>query len=338
MNTYVFKRVVRLYKVSVVVPVYNSEKYLRKCVDSILAQTLKDIEIILVDDGSTDQSGAICDEYARKSNVKVVHQKNSGPAITRNNGINLATGEYIGFVDSDDYIAPEMYEDLYNIANLKNIDIVTCGYNIVQGEKIIPKSIPLEPECIFDEIEIKKILCKANEKHLLWFPVKSIYRAEIVHKNNILFPNLNNGEETIFILESMLNSKSMYYIDKPYYNYVQTPDSLTRVKYKENYTERLETLYKLKMETYKRHKFSGYEADAYKYTMEHTLPLLLTNEMAHKASVVEKIKVFKVMRNSEMLKHAFKNCSVNVIKSKLKYMALLLKWKLYLPLAILTSL
>lgn len=79
-------------------------------------------------------------------------------------------------------------------------------------------------------------------------------------------------------------------------------------------------------------------ADTYKYTMEHTLPLLLSNEMAHKASIVEKIKVFKVMRNSEMLKHAFKNCSVNVIKSKLKYMALLLKWKLYLPLAILTSL
>lgn len=329
---------IRMYKISVVIPVYNSEKYLRKCVDSILAQTLKEIEIILVDDGSTDQSGAICDEYAKNPNVKVVHQKNSGPAITRNNGIHLATGEYIGFVDSDDYIDPEMYEDLYNIASLKNIDIVTCGYNIVQGENITPKSIPLEPERIFDEAGIKKILYKANEKHLLWFPVKSIYRTEIVHKNNILFPNLNNGEETIFILESMLNSKSMYYIDKTYYNYVQTPDSLTRVKYKENYTERLETLYKLKMETYKKYKFSGYEADTYKYTMEHTLPLLLSNEMGHKASFTEKMKVLKEMRNSEMIKQAFKNCSVNVIKSKLKYMALLLKWKLYLPLAILTSL
>lgn len=328
-----------MFKISVVIPVYNSENYLRACVDSILAQTLKEVEIILVDDGSTDQSATICDEYASKNpNVKVIHQKNSGPAIARNNGIQHAEGEYIGFVDSDDYIAPEMCEDLYNIASLNNIDIVTCGYNIVQGEKIVPKSIPLEPECIFDETEIKKILSKANEKHLLWFPWKSIYRTEIVHKNNILFPNLNNGEETIFILESLLNSKSMYYRDKPYYNYVQTPDSLTRVKYKENYIERLETLYRLKLETYKRYKFSGYEADTYKYTMEHTLPLLLSNEMAHKASIVEKIKVFKVMRNSEMLKHAFKNCSVNVIKSKLKYMALLLKWKLYLPLAILTSL
>lgn len=338
MNTYVFEKVIKVYKISVVVPVYNSEKYLRRCVDSILAQTLKEIEIILVNDGSTDQSSTICDEYAKNQNIKVIHQKNSGPATARNVGIQSATGEYIGFVDSDDYIAPEMYEALYNRANMDNIDIVTCGYNIVEGTKVTTKSIPLEPNRIINKTELNKLLCTANGKHLLWFPWKSIYRTEIVHKNNILFPNLNNGEETIFILECLLNSKSMYYRDKPYYNYVQTPDSLTRVKYKENYIERLETLYRLKMETYKRYKFSGYEADSYKYTMEHTLPLLLSNEMAHKASVVEKIKVFKVMRNSEMLKHAFKNCSVNVIKSKLKYMALLLKWKLYLPLAILTSL
>lgn len=332
-------RVIKVYKVSVIVPVYNSEKYLRKCVDSILAQTLKEIEIILVDDGSTDQSGVICDEYANaNSNVKVIHQENSGPATARNVGIQSAIGEYIGFVDSDDYIAPEMYEELYNRANLDDIDIVTCGYSIVQGEKITPKSIPLEPERILEKLEIKKILCKANEKHILWFPWKSIYRTKIVHKNNILFPNLNNGEETIFILESMLNSTSMYYIDKPYYYYVQTPNSLTRVKYKENYTERLETLYKLKIEVYKKYNFAGSEADAHKYTMEHTLPLLLSNEMAHKTSIKEKIKAFKAMRNSEMLKQAFKNCSVKVIKSKLRYMALLLKWRLYLPLALLTNL
>lgn len=327
-----------MYKISVVVPVYNAEKYLRRCVDSILAQTLKEIEIILVNDGSTDQSSMICDEYAKNQNIKVIHQKNSGPATARNIGIQSATGEYLGFVDSDDYIAPEMYEALYNRATLDNIDIVTCGYNIVEGTKITAKSMPLEPNRIINKTELKKLLCTANENHLLWFPWKSIYRTEIVHKNNILFPNLNNGEETIFILESMLNSKSMFYIDKPYCYYVQTPDSLTRVKYKEDYLERLERLYLLKVETYKKYDLSGYEADTYKYTMAHTLPMLISNEMSHKSSVSEKIKAFKEMRNSIMIKDAFNSCSVKVIKSKLRYMALLLKWRMYLPLAILTSL
>ena len=327
-----------MYKISVVVPVYNNEKYLSKCVDSLLAQTLKEIEIILVNDGSTDQSGAICDEYAKNPKVRVVHQENRGPAIARNNGIQLATGEYIGFVDSDDYVSSEMYEELYSIASCNNIDIVTCGCNIIQGENIMPKSIPLEANRIIDKREIDKLLCTANEKHLLWFPWKSIYRTEIVHNNNILFPNLNNGEETIFILESMLNSKSMYYIDKPHYNYVQTPNSLTRVKYKENYLERLEKLYLLKVETYKKYDSSGYEADTYKYTMTHTLPMLISNEMSHKANILEKMKAFREMRNSIMIKDAFNGCPVKAIKSKLRYMALLLKWRMYLLLAVLTSL
>lgn len=331
-----------MYKISVIVPVYNSERYLRRCVDSILAQALKEIEVILVDDGSTDSSSLICDEYAKNPNVKVIHQKNSGPAITRNVGIQHATGEYIGFVDSDDYIAPEMYENLYAIACENDIDIVTCSYNVVEekseASKITHKDVQLPRDRIINQAEFQKLVCTANETRILWFPVKSIYRAEIIKSNNISFPNLNNGEETVFILECILNSKSMYYIDKPYYYYVQTPNSLTRVKYKENYLERLEKLHWLKDGVYKKYNISGYEADMYRYTMEHTLPLLLSNEMARKSSIKEKVKLFKAMRNSEMLKQAFNGCSVNVIKSKLKYMALLLKWKLYLPLALLANL
>ena len=108
-------------KVSVIVTVYNVEKYLNKCVDSLLAQTLSDIEILLVDDGSTDGSGRICDDYAGKdSRVRVIHKENGGVSSARNKGLFEASAEYVGFVDSDDYVAEDMYECLYS--NLKKED------------------------------------------------------------------------------------------------------------------------------------------------------------------------------------------------------------------------
>ena len=116
-------------EVSIIVPVYQVEKYIRQCVDSILAQTFTDFELILVDDGSKDQSGKICDEYARMdTRVKVIHKENGGAADTRNRGVNQAVGNYVMFVDSDDYLAPTMLECLYrNILN-ENADIAACNY------------------------------------------------------------------------------------------------------------------------------------------------------------------------------------------------------------------
>lgn len=112
-------------KVSIVVPIYNVEKYLKNCVDSLLNQTLEDIEIILVDDGSPDKSGEIADEYMRnEKRIKVVHQSNAGLGPARNSGMAVATGEYIGFIDSDDWTQPEMFERLYEAAVLENADIV----------------------------------------------------------------------------------------------------------------------------------------------------------------------------------------------------------------------
>ena len=116
-------------EVSIIVPVYQVEKYIRQCVDSILAQTFTDFELILVDDGSKDKSGQICDEYARMdTRVKVIHKENGGAADTRNRGMDQAVGNYVMFVDSDDYIAPTMIECLYqNILN-ENADIAACNY------------------------------------------------------------------------------------------------------------------------------------------------------------------------------------------------------------------
>ncbi|MBA1325633.1 glycosyltransferase [Enterococcus faecium] len=109
---------------SIIVPVYKVEKYLRKCVDSILAQTFTDFEVILVDDGSPDNSGKICDEYAEKDNrVRVIHKENGGLSSARNAGIDVARGKYLGFVDSDDYIDEDMYEILYENLKIHDADI-----------------------------------------------------------------------------------------------------------------------------------------------------------------------------------------------------------------------
>lgn len=119
-------------ELSIIVPVYKVEKYLHKCIDSILNQTFRDFELILIDDGSPDNCGAICDEYAAKDGrIKVIHQENAGVSAARNAGLDIATGTYLGFVDSDDWIEPEMYEKLVDAIRENNRDVAICGVSYV---------------------------------------------------------------------------------------------------------------------------------------------------------------------------------------------------------------
>lgn len=326
-----------MYKVSVIIPVYNAEKYLKKCIDSVLSQTLKEIEIILVDDGSTDNSSQILDEYAKKhNNLKVIHQQNSGPAKARNVGIENATGEYIGFVDSDDYLASNMYELLYNTAINNDVDIVTSNYYTVKNSKEVPSSnFKISSNQIIVKDEILKLVTDANESRILWFGWKSIYKSKIIKSNKIIYPPLKLGEETVFVLDCLLSSNSMYYIDKPFYYYEQTPNSLTRIKYKEDLLSQLNGLYFAKKEIYEKHNYNLYHRDLNQYTMKHTIPMLISNELNSKTGFFKKIKTYKQIRNSEMIKNAYKHCSISLINSKLKYLAILLKLRMYFVLAIL---
>lgn len=132
-------------EISIIVPVYKAEKYLHECVESILNQDFNDFELILIDDGSPDQSGAICDEYAiRDHRVKVVHKSNGGASSARNRGIEIASGKYIGWVDADDVISMDMYRTLHDLINQYNADIVECQYYEVRGKKVV-KSGPDNP-------------------------------------------------------------------------------------------------------------------------------------------------------------------------------------------------
>ena len=156
--------------ISVIVPVYNVERYLAQCVDSILSQTHKDLEIILVDDGSSDGCGAICDEYAKRdSRVIVIHKANGGASDARNAGLAVCTGDYISFIDSDDYIAPDMYEFLVAFAEKEDLDIAMCGMTRV------------EPDC--------KVLSKKFAPMILTDPNEMIYQV-FVNPNELSMPGV----------------------------------------------------------------------------------------------------------------------------------------------------
>lgn len=125
--------------ISIIVPIYNVEKYLPKCIESIINQTYTDLEILLIDDGSTDNSGLICDKYASIDNrIRVIHKKNGGLSDARNVGLDICKGKYISFIDSDDYIELTMYEKMIKIMINQKVDIVSCNYNHIYNNNKIP--------------------------------------------------------------------------------------------------------------------------------------------------------------------------------------------------------
>ena len=178
-----------MIKVSVIMPVYNSEKYLKNAIDSVLNQSLKEIELICIDDGSTDKSGEICDMYAKKdSRVRVIHQKNRGLCNARNVGIKIARGEYIGFCDNDDKCLPKMLEDNYLLAKAENADVVRFQRlqirNQKNGKKILRKLDRFNKITLRKKDIWKKYLMLINAGQGIW---NGIYKRELVRDNKILF-------------------------------------------------------------------------------------------------------------------------------------------------------
>lgn len=228
-------------KVSIIVPIYNSEKYMNKCIESILNQTLTEIEIILVNDGSTDNSGKIIDNYAKKDKrIKVIHQENSGPSVARNKGINIAKGKYIGFVDSDDYIESTMYEELYNNANNRNTEVAMCSYNekYLYNETEYVVKAKLDSGKVYDKEEIKHNVISTfsrNDNYGFYSLCNKLYLKEWLLKENLTIDtNRDHGEDWWFNINVFSKLRSFVYIDKALYNYVHSNNNSLMVKYREN--------------------------------------------------------------------------------------------------------
>ena len=216
-------------KVSVIVPVYNSEKYLHKCIDSLLNQSLNEIEIILVNDGSKDTSGQICEDYAMKNdNIIVVHLENGGPARARNTGIKIAKGEYLAFCDSDDYVHSDMYEKLYNNAKMYNCDISMCGIAYDFGDRVVLKNFKYN-RFYKNRDEVKTILKGIYDCDYdgIAGPTNKLYRKSIVVDNNVVFDeSMIRGEDFWFNFGCLKVANTLSYIDECLYYYYQNESSI----------------------------------------------------------------------------------------------------------------
>ena len=204
-----------------IVPIYNTEKYLAQCVDSILNQTYRNLEVILVDDGSTDNSPAICDDYARKDGrVRVIHKGNSCAGVARNAGLDVAKGELIGTVDSDDYIRPDMYEKLYALMVENDADISVGEFErIDEAGNIIPMTgNRMPPEVLSNEQAIERLLfCKSGHYIFMW---NRLYRAKIF--KDIRFPEGSRHDDTATAHRILWTSRKTAVTDTPFYMYRQT--------------------------------------------------------------------------------------------------------------------
>lgn len=208
-------------KVSVIIPVFNTEKYLKKCLDSIILQTYSNLEIIIVDDGSTDNSGKIADEYAKKdSRIKVIHQKNQGQSAARNAGLQKATGKYIGFVDSDDQIESTFIENLLS-AHDDHTALSVCGVHYKRLKQQTASDVYINPLRPLRKHESKKayILYLLAIDGRLYSSVNKLYRSEPAKKCHF-DQNLNFAEDTKFVLDYLAKtSGQINFVLKPLYVY-----------------------------------------------------------------------------------------------------------------------
>lgn len=238
-------------KVSIIIPIYKVEKYLDQCVQSAINQTLQDIEIILVDDESPDSCPQMCDDFAKKdSRIKVVHRNNGGLGFARNSGIDVATGEYVTFLDSDDFVDLNTYEHLYNIAKANSLDAIyynfkrfTCENEVQPGiattdiktykgdgiKELMLDIIASEPEAKVDH----KIQCSS---------CTAMYRMDIIKENNVRFHSEREliSEDLILNLDFLKHAKSVAFNSGEYYHYRVNPTSLSSTvridRIEKNYT------------------------------------------------------------------------------------------------------
>lgn len=215
-------------KISVIVPIYNVEKYLPRCIDSILNQTYKNLEIILVDDESPDACGSICDDYASKDErIKVIHQKNRGLSGARNAGIDIAQGEYIAFVDSDDYIEPTMYETLYHDIKKHNAGISICNryYEFEDGRRVERYKLDNEVKVYSGKDAIVEMNNFSSFDMSAW---DKLYKRALFEE--IRFPEGKLSEDFFIMYKLLDNAKVVTFNPQKLYIYVQRTNSISRNK------------------------------------------------------------------------------------------------------------
>lgn len=302
---------------SVIMPIYNSEKYLRRCIDSVLAQTASDFELILVDDGSKDKSGEICEEYAATdSRVKYIRKENAGVSAARNTGLDNAKGEYIGFIDSDDEIKPDMYQSLLD-----------CGYE-TDSQIVICDAVTVYPDGKTEEdtlpcFEISKSLSRKDftPEQLLFSAGaawRCIYKRELLEENKVRFPvGIKLSEDRIFNILAIGHAEKIYYLKKQFYlRYVISESAVN--KYHSDYFETVLNAGKKIEEVLYKCGFSDEFKNAYKSNISYGALCSIYNEFHEdcKNSFSKKVSNVKRFCNDTRVQEAL-NAKCDDFKLKL---------------------
>ena len=315
--------------ISIIVPVYNVEQYLEKCVDSIINQTYKNLEIILVDDGATDSSSKLCDKLAKIDNrIKVYHKENGGLSDARNYGVERATGDYIGFVDSDDYIDSEMYEELYEAIKKENVDVVECNLKIIYPDRVELfteqkyYNVYTKQEYLEEYLKIEKIfgsacvrLIKSDIAKKLKFPVGKLY------------------EDTYYAYDLIEKVDRYVIMNNPYYNYLMRENSITNTKFNPRIFDLIEIVEKFRKTTYENYPGLKEAADCRKmYAYFSVLNSILLEENYRDNEYYSEILSYFKRNYISLLKNKYinRNRKLSVILIKLNidlYRKVLMKYK-----------
>lgn len=230
-------------KISIIMPVYKVEDYVGKAIESIQAQTLSEWELFAVDDGSPDNSGAICDEYAKNdSRIKVIHQENAGAPAARNVAIDLAVGEYMYFMDSDDWTEPTMLEDMYNIAHDNDRQLVVAGYYIdtyYNDEEKFTQEQVVDSAVYKTQKQFRENAHKLFDKNLLYTPWNKLFSAQYLRDNKIYFPN-TFWDDFPFNLSVVRNVERVAVTDKKYYHFIRKRAESETARYRSDMFDKRE--------------------------------------------------------------------------------------------------
>ncbi len=230
-------------KISIIMPVYNVEKYVAKAIESILAQTFKDYEFLIVDDGTKDKSGEICDEYAKKdSRIRVIHKENGGAPSARNTAIEMAKGKYVYFLDSDDWAEPQMLSDMYMLAERNHAHLVVCGYYIdtYYGTKHISEKIAEDNQVYTDANTFREQSYRYFDCNMLYTPWNKLYSMKLIKKYQLRFPD-TLWDDFPFNLSYLQHVERVVVTNQAYYHFIRArSDSETSAYTADMYKKREE--------------------------------------------------------------------------------------------------
>lgn len=308
-------------KISIIVPVYNVEKYLDRCVQALIHQSLKEIEIILVDDQSPDNCPEMCDEYAKNDpRIRVIHKKNEGLGMARNTGIEAAQGDFISFIDSDDFVDNKTYETVYNKAIEKKLD--TCFFRFCRyfdNGKTEQVKDSVEEDYFLNAEDRKLFLLemvgpKASyrlpEKYSM-SACKAIYSLQLIKENNIRFVSERAvaSEDLIFHLDYIPTAKRIGYLPYAFYYYFVNTNSITTTYSEEKYLRLIKLLQIVDSKLNKLYTYEEYKVHYYAQIIR-IYKVILRFESLKKSSLLMKIKTINKKLDSCILKKMFANISV----------------------------